>query len=160
MVGYASPFSQLTIQNVRASGIWQLVEDGTLKYIRTGIRTRREGYVYAFVNLLNNYIRNAALFRFLNNRNVIAKSSLPFFSSVPIHHDTTNEMLERFLSYLHDDSAVVFCFHGVLKTDDKDYKKRFSWNVDDFEVFLCFLTDSRGVEILTTGLLVSKITGL
>ena len=46
-IGFASPTSILTKKNIHTTGIDSLVEEGTLSYVRSGIRTRREGLMYS-----------------------------------------------------------------------------------------------------------------
>lgn len=44
-IGFASPHSTLTLNNRNENGIWSLVEEGVIKYVRSGIQIRREGII-------------------------------------------------------------------------------------------------------------------
>lgn len=45
-IGFASPCSEITFKNKNDDGIWDLVNNGVISYIRSGIQIRREGYMY------------------------------------------------------------------------------------------------------------------
>lgn len=154
--GYASPFSELSVNNLREKGFEALLRNGELKYIRSGTRTRREGVLFAAVQFANQYLHSPLLYWTLNKKFVISRLSLPFLPSVAVHHDTTVKMLSRFVEKMHEGQSVVFCLHGILKPGEKDYDKRFNWDYDRFEQFLRFLSGD-DYKVMTTTRLVDCV---
>ena len=155
--GFASPFSELTLDNSKDKGIYDMIEKGQLRYIRSGTRTRREGLLFAATQYFNYYLHSPLLFRLLNRRFVFNTLRVPFIPSVAIHHDTTVSMVKRLVQSMSDCQSVVFCMHGILRLGDNDYNNRFNWDYDRFEAFLQFLKSDKRYRVITSEQLVSEI---
>ena len=154
--GYASPFSELTKEDLKGSGFAELLENGQLKYIRSGTRTRREGILFAGMSYVNQYLRSPFLFRVMNKRFVFTELSYPFLPSVAIHKDTTVEELRHFFRAMRDNQSVVLCLHGVLHQQEGDYEKRFNWDYESFEGLLKFLKNENRINVRTTAQIVDN----
>ena len=148
--GYASPFSELTLDNLHAKGFDELLNKGILKYIRSGTRTRREGVLYAGVNYLNQFIHSPWLYRALNKKSIFSQLHKPFIKAVAVHHDTTPRMLFSFIRAMSDNQSVCFCFHGILRSNEKGYDNRFNWDYDRFEELLNYLSSDKRINTLKT----------
>jgi len=148
--GYASPFSELTLDNSTEKGIYELIENGQLRYIRSGTRTLREGLLFAAAQYFNQYLHSPLLYRLMNRKYVISKLQVPFLPSVAIHSDTSVRMVQRFVKSMSDGQSVVFCLHGILHLGEKDYAKRFNWDYDRFEAFLKFLKSDGRYKVVKT----------
>lgn len=152
--GYASPFSELTLNNSKEKGIYELIETGQLRYIRSGTRARREGLLFAATQYFNQYLHSPLLYRLMNRKYVISKLQVPFLPSVAIHSDTSVRMVQRFVQSMSYGQSVVFCLHGILHPGEKDHAKRFNWDYDKFETLLCFLKSDGRYRMIKTAELV------
>ncbi len=148
--GYASPFSELTLDNSKEKGIYELIETGHLRYIRSGTRTRREGLLFAATQYVNQYLHSPLLYRLMNRKYVINKLQVPFLPSVAIHHDTTVRMVQRFVQSMSYGQSVVFCLHGILKSNEKGYNKHFNLDYDQFEQLLNIISLDKSIVVKTT----------
>ncbi len=156
--GFASPESVLTEQNKNEKGIWGLVEEGQLLYVRSGIQIRREGYVYMAFSLIDRYIHSNLLFRYLNRKNVISSiSNEQILPSVAIFSYTKLHQVCSFIDKLKDSSVAILMFHSILQKEDEGYgRDRYYWDVEDFESLCSFLSSRNDVIICMTRDLIGK----
>lgn len=156
--GFASPESVLTERNIKEKGIWELVEEGKLLYVRSGIQIRREGYVYSALSLLDRYVHSNLLFWYLNRKNVVSNISnvyiLPsaaFFSYTKLHQ------VYSFIEKLDDSSVIVLMFHSILRKGDEGYGcDRYYWDAEEFESLCAFLSSRNDIHICMTRDLIDK----
>lgn len=152
ILGFASPESVITEQNKNEKGIWKLVEDGQLLYVRSGIQIRREGYVYAALSLLDRYIHSNSLFRYLNRKNVIINvSNDQILPSVAIFSYTKLHQVFSFIEKLKDSSATILMFHSILRNGDEGYGcDRYYWDAEEFESLCAFLKSRSDIRVCMT----------
>lgn len=121
-IGFASLNSEITSNNKNDKGVWELVENGTLTYIRSGIQVLREGLMYTFLSLLDRYIHSPKLWYLLNKRNIFNKESVgSILPSVTIHSYTSIEQIQNFILKMPDHSTAILMFHSICNTSDKGY---------------------------------------
>lgn len=149
-IGFASPTSLLTKQNINDYGIWSMISSKEISYIRTGIRIRREGYIYTLVSLIDKYLHSRILFNILNRRNIIRSRHSRFFPSVTILCYTTNSQIKYFINSIPDDSSAILMFHSILYKTDLGYgKDKFFWDIVKFEELLKYLNSQKDIIICT-----------
>ena len=136
--------------NLKEKGFEELLENGKLKYIRSGTVTKREGLLFTAVQYINQRLHSPMLYRALNKKYVFTSLSQPFLPSVAMHHDTTVKMVSEFVKSMKDNQNVVFCLHGILKPNEKGYNKRFNLDYDRFEQFLNYLSSDKSIVVMTT----------
>lgn len=150
-IGFASPTSILTNENIHATGIDSLVDNGTLSYVRSGIRTRREGLVYSAFTLIDSKIRSSCLFYRLNKRCIIGNNSPKILPSVAVNYYHTTPQVKKLIAKIHDGDAVILNFHSVLQKSDVGYgRDKFYWEESKFEALLKELKSDNSVNVLTT----------
>lgn len=156
-VGFASPTSILTKDNIHATGIDSLVENGTLSYVRSGIRTRREGLVYSAFTLLDSKIHSGCLFYHLNKRCIIGNDCPTILPSVAINCYHTLAQVRKLIAKMHDGEAVILNFHSVLQKGDTGYgKDKFCWDERRFEELIKELNTDISLNVVTTKDLLKK----
>ena len=149
-IGFASPTSYLTFKNKNKNGVWDLVKNNTLSYIRSGIQIRREGYVYMFVSLIDRYLHSKILFKILNDRTVIHKPE-EFLLSTAVFSYTKPRQIKHLIDCSKDNSAVILMFHSVMKKGQSGYGlDRFYYDYDLFKELLCWLKNHDNICVSTT----------
>ena len=151
-IGFASPCSELTNENKNFDGVWNLVEDGTLAYIRSGIQIRREGFFYILFSILDRCIHSKRLFYRLNKNNIISKrSKCKLLPSVTIFSYTTVDQLVYFIDKMQNNTAVIFMLHSIISNKHPGYKKdKFYWNIKWFDEFIKHLSNKAKYNVVTT----------
>lgn len=155
-IGSASQGSEITIQNRNEDGIWDLVNKGTLSYLRSGIIIRREGLLYSALSLLDMFVHSKRLFYRLNKKCIIKNPSEPFFLSVAIVSYTTIKQVVGFVERLAKESrgenaAIILMFHSVLKKSDAGYgKDKWYWDEGKFEELCAYFAESKNIKVITT----------
>ena len=150
-IGFASPGSKTFYANRSDKGVWQLVQQGTLSYVRTGINSRREGKVFAALRGLDSMIHSKHLFCYLNKRTIINHPKEPFLLSTTIHSYTRLRQIAYFIEKMPDGAAAILMFHSVLKKGEAGYgADQFYYNYDQFEDLLKSLSTNNSVRVLTT----------
>jgi hypothetical protein len=160
-IGFASPNSYLTEENIKDTGIGKLYNDGTISYIRSGIQIKREGLLYIFVSIIEQLTHSKELFYKLNSKNKILVDSLnvsqKIIPSVAIKDYTTVSQVEYFIDKLKDNEAVILMFHSILYRGSEGYgKDHYYWDADKFEKLCADLTNVSGIQIITTHKLFRK----
>lgn len=152
--GFASPGCGVTEQNKYDKGIWSMVENGQLLYVRSGISIRREGLLYSLLCLIDKYIHSKCLFAFLNRRNIISDKEhlhehvLP---SITIYSYTQLPQIEYLIEHMSDSSVTILMFHSILNKGDKGYgHDRFCWDEVDFESLCALLNSRHDVQLCMT----------
>lgn len=150
-LGFASPTSILTKDNIHTTGIDSLVEQGILSYVRSGIRTRREGLVYSAFTFLDSKIHMGYLFYRLNKRCIIGNTLPAILPSVAINSYHTIAQVKKLIAKMHDCDAVILNFHSVLRKADAGYgKDKFYWEEGKFEELIKELKSDISVRVCTT----------
>lgn len=151
-IGFASPNSVLTLDNKNKNGIWGLVENGTLKYVRTGIQIRREGLFYIIGSIISRFLHIPSIFCLLNKRNIIPfdNKNIKLLPSVSIYSYTTVKEIDCLIDRMPDNSTVILMFHSILNNTDIEYgKDKYYWDIEKFKS-LCEHLKNRNVEVCTT----------
>lgn len=164
-IGAASQGSEITLQNRNNDGVWDLVRNGTLSYLRSGIKIRREGLLYSALSLVDRYIHSNYLFFYLNKRCIIDRPREPFFLSTAIVNYTTIKqvrfLVERFAGNKDTksvDSALIIMLHSILEKDDPGYgKDKWYWDIEKFDKLCCYLKENRRIKMITTQEYVNKV---
>lgn len=152
--GFASPNSVLTENNKNETGIWGLVKEGKLQYIRSGIQIRREGYLYSALSLIDRYLHSDFIFFYLNQRNIIInydtlnKHIIP---SIAVFSYTRRHQMESLIRKQKDSTAIILMFHSVLRPGDEGYgTDRYYWDEKEFEAFCSFIKQQKDVHVCMT----------
>ena len=150
-IGFASPTSILTKDNIHDTGIDSLVEQGILSYVRSGIRTRREGLVYSAFTLLDSKIHNNGLFYRLNKRCIIGTPIPSILPSVAVNCYHTLPQITNLIKKMKEGETVILNFHSVLRKTDAGYgKDKFYWEEGRFEKLLKEFGSDVSVKVCTT----------
>lgn len=140
------------MDNKNANGVWDLVEQGKLSYIRSGIRIRREGLVYTMFSVLDSKLHSNLLFWYLNKRTINpAKLQIPFLNSTTVHSYTKTKQIKNFIKKIPDGASVILMFHSVKKHGEKGYGvDKFYYDYDKFRDILIFLKESSDIKVEKT----------
>lgn len=150
-IGFASPTSILTKDNIHMTGIDALVELGTLSYVRSGIRTRREGLAYSAFTFLDSKIHNKGLFYRLNKRCIIGTQLPSILPSVAVNCYHTLSQVKNLIAKMQEGEVVILNFHSVLQKKDAGFgKDKFFWEEGKFEELLKELSSKKSVKVCTT----------
>lgn len=150
-IGFASPTSFLTRENIHETGIDVLVEQGVLSYVRSGIRTRQEGLVYSAFTWLDSKIHNNGLFYRLNKRCIISKPLPSILPSIAVNYYHTLSQVKNLIVKMRDGEAMILNFHSVLQKNDAGFgKDKFYWEEGKFENLLKELDSNMSVKVCTT----------
>ena len=150
-IGFASPTSILTKDNIHDTGIDSLVEQGIMSYVRSGIRTRREGLVYSAFTLLDSKIHNNGLFYRLNKRCIIGTPIPSILPSVAVNCYHTLPQITNLIKKMKEGETVILNFHSVLRKTDAGYgKDKFYWEEGRFEKLLKEFGSDVSVKVCTT----------
>ncbi len=148
IVGFASPNSMITKDNT--FGVDRLVQDGVLKYVRSGIQIRREGVIYTGLSLVEHITHSKVLFRLLNRKNIIEKNDW-LLPSVAISRYTTVSQILHLIDKLEDHQSVILMFHSVLEKDRTGYgKDDWYFDAESFEKLCAGLKERDDVCVCTT----------
>ncbi len=159
-IGFASPFSNLTWSNKNDNGIWDLVKEHKIAYVRSGLQIRREGMIYTCLSLLDRFIHSKFLFKILNTRTLppsyINQSKCqhadePFFLSTAIYSYTAPRQIKYFIDHVASDSVVILMLHSVIKRNEPGYgADKFYYDFDRFVKMLDFLKNDSQITFYTT----------
>ncbi len=154
IVGFASPESYVTESDT--FGMDKLVEDGVLKYVRSGIQIRREGLFYTALSLVERMTHSKALFKYLNRKNIISNVGW-LLPSVAITRYTTVKQIVYLIDKLKDGESVILMFHSVLNKNDGGYRKDvWYYDAEKFEKICKYLKDTDSVNVCTTAQLIQR----
>ena len=152
--GFASPGCGVTEQNKYDMGIWNMVENGQLLYVRSGISIRREGLQYTLLSFIDRYIHSKCLYAILNRRNIITDKDYlreHVLPSTTIFSYTKLAQVEYFIDKMPDSSIAILMLHSILRKGDKGYGyDRYYWDADTFESFCVWLKAQRDIKICMT----------
>ena len=150
-IGFASPTSILTKANIHETGIDTLVEQGILSYVRSGIRTRREGLIYSVFTLLDSKIHSNCLFYRLNKRCIIDTPIPSILLSVAVNSYHTLPQVTKLIRKMKDGESVILNFHSVLRKTDVGYgKDKFYWEEGKFVELIKILNAADIVKVCIT----------
>ncbi len=154
-IGFASPTSILTKANIHETGIDTLVEQGILSYVRSGIRTRREGLMYSAFTLLDSKVHSGCIYYRLNKRCIIGATFPTILPSVAVNSYHTLSQVTNLIRKMKDGESVILNFHSVLRKDDIGYNKdKFYWDEKKFvELIERFVADNNVKVCITKDLL-------
>jgi hypothetical protein len=148
--GFASPHSQITLQNF--NGIKPLLDNGKLLYIRSGIQVRREGYLYSTLYALQEYVHSEMLYYYLNRKNIfLTNGASKFIYGITVTKNTTLKQLKYLLEHIPDRYCVVLLFHSILHPEDPGYgKDKWFWNAGDFDKLCNYINEDNTLNVLRT----------
>jgi len=150
-IGFASPSSELTIDNRNDHGIWNLVENGTLAYVRSGIQIKREGIICAGFSILDSVFHSRYLFQHLNKKCTFRGNNNLFLPSIAVYEYTTVEQILNFLHKMKDGEKAIFMFHSILPAGDGRYgADKFFWDAGKFETLVATISKYTNFTVLTT----------
>lgn len=155
-IGFASPNSVITISTLNKEGIGDLLNEGKLLYVRSGIQIRREGVLYSALSLIDRYIHNRHLFWRLNKNNVFdnTPSVIP---SVAVFSHTSFDQIRHLIQRMPQESNVILMFHSILAQGDDGYgKDRYYWDLKKFESLCSYLNTQKDISICKTSDLLRK----
>ena len=152
-IGFASPNSQITEENKREQGVWQLVETDVLKYVRSGIQIRREGVGYSVLSAIDMLIHSPKLFYWLNRKNII-ETILPknrIIPSVAIFSYTTLQQIQYMIDKMPDETTLILMFHSILMPQDIGYgKDKWFWDSRKFNNLCKYCAEKTEINVSTT----------
>ena len=158
-IGFASPNSEITEDN--ASDVLDLVKDGVLSYVRSGIQVRREGLIYSALSLAERKIHSFSLFYRLNRRCIIKNTKQKVLLSIGIHKATTVKQLLKFIDKMKDGEAVILMFHSILDKNDVGYGcDNWYFDLECFDKLCRSLSDNADVTVCTTKELFSSVENI
>lgn len=157
-IGFASPSSYITEENVKELGILELQKEGLLFYIRSGIQVRREGWVYIFLSMIEKFTHSKVLYWILNKRSVLKPHNLPIvLPSVAIKNYHTFKQVKFFIEHVPDGEAIIIMLHSILHRNNKFYgSDYYYWDVNRFELLCEYLAKSSNLKTVTTKELVKE----
>lgn len=156
-IGFASPESWLTEENLASSGIGSLLSDGTVSYARSGIQVRREGLFYTGLSVLERFIHSGWLYYLLNKRTFI-RGKKRIYSSAAIKAYTTVSQVQRLVGKLADDEALILMLHSVLPKGDPGYgADQYYWDADRFDQLCRWISGQKDICVLTVQELVKRM---
>ncbi len=148
-IGFASPNSEITEEN--ANDILELVSEGVLSYVRSGIQVRREGFLYSALSLLERKLHSPALFYRLNKRCIVKDKKSKVLLSVGIHKSITLKQLLKFIDKMNDGDAIILMFHSILNKNDIGYGyDNWYYDYEQFDSLCRALSKNVDVTVCTT----------
>ena len=154
-IGFASPNSAIREDN--AAELLELVNEGRLAYIRSGIQVRREGMLFAALSLLERKLHSPLLFYKLNKRCILKGEKQSILLSVGIHKGVTLKQLISFVDKMKDGETVIFMFHSILNKTDVGYgRDNWFFDLERFEQLCKSLSEKSDVEVCSTMDLVAQ----
>ena len=148
-IGFASPHSYLTPNN--ADQISALVNEGIIKYIRSGIQTRRLGLIYAGLTWFERKTHSKRLFWWLNKRCVLNPNRSSFILSITVTASTTVEQLMYVIERMRNEQAVVFNFHSILRLGEPGYGEgTWYWDADRLDSFCERIRQNHQLNVVRT----------
>lgn len=151
-IGFASPESYITKENIHKTGIDVLKREGLISYIRTGIQIRREGLLYTGLSMLEQISHSTKLYYVLNKRNILEVDNFPeILASAAIKDYTTYKQVKEFINRMSDNQAVILMFHSILpESDDCFGKDHYYWAFDKFDKLCKWISSKNDLKVLTT----------
>lgn len=151
-IGFASPHSWLTDENINGAGIQNLLDEGKISYVRSGVQIRREGRAYMALSAIEMLTHSKFLFLQLNRKNIIKEGKAPnILGSVAVKSYTTIQQLIYLIDSMSDTDSVCILFHSILNDRDEGYgKDYYYWDVAKFELFCQYLNSLEDVKVCTT----------
>lgn len=156
-IGFASPQSELTEYNYM--DIKKLKDKGIIKYIRSGVQIRREGFLYMVLSWIERKTHSKILYYTLNKNNITTHNKTGILRSAAITKYTTVEQIKYFINRMKDNESIIFMFHSILD-NDSPYRNEDEWYWDKsrFETFCNFLYESNNlIKTITTMQLVDGL---
>lgn len=147
-IGFASPNSEITKFN--GKDIKELLSDGSISYIRTGVSIRREGILYSILSYIERKTHSKFLFYYLNKKNIIKNVNPQLLMSVAITKYTTNQQIMHLLNKLKNGESVILMFHHIV--DDANSGKKGTWTYPKSRFFsLCeSIKNNAEIKVMTT----------
>ena len=147
-IGFASPHSVINKDNNER--LVQLIKNGTIMYIRSGIQIRERGFIYSFLTFVESITHSKRLFYYLNKDSIIKVADKTLIPSVSIKRYTTNKQIEYFIKKMDDDTSVVFTLHSILKPCDEGRSGgHWYWDISKFEKLCSFLNSYDQCKVVT-----------
>lgn len=154
-IGFASPHSELTMEN--SAAVRALVEQGTLTYIRTGLQVRREGLAYACLTALERKTHSKRLFYRLNRKNILPAEPGTFLRSVAVTRYTTPDQLRYLIGRMADGESVILMFHSIRRPGEPGYgADTWYWDAGRFDALCAELAGAEEITVCTTAELVRR----
>lgn len=152
-IGFASPESWITENNIGQTGIDRLQKEGKISYIRSGTQILREGFFYTCWSLIEQFTHSCFLYYSLNKKNIIhfpiKKSDI--LPSAAIKDYTTCRQIKYLINHMKDNKAVILMLHSILPTSDNNYgKDHYYWPLKQFEELCRWLSDNKTIKVLST----------
>lgn len=152
--GFASPNSVITENNKNDNGIWDLIKEGKLQYVRSGIQIRREGGFYTALSLVDRFLHSDVIYYYLNQRNIITKFdslNTHIVPSVAVFSYTRRHQIESLIEKQKDSTAIILMFHSVLRPGDECYGcDKYYWDAKEFESLCSFIKRQNDVRVCMT----------
>lgn len=159
-IGFASPNSELTVDNMSDLGIEDLYKKRKLYYLRSGIQIRREGLFYVVLSVLEMLTHSNNLFCWLNERNIIKtqKTKLVVLPAVAIKKYTTLNEIYALINKMEEDDKIILMFHSILYHEDKGYgEDSYYWDAKLFDELCKSFSVNNDVKVCTTLEMVEEI---
>ena len=160
-IGFASPNSWLTEDNMDRSGIAELRRNGTLSYLRSGIVLRREKPIYIAFSILEKLTHSKELFYRLNKKCIISGDKFGLIlPSVAIKSYTTENQVKYYINKMKDGDALILMFHSILNenkvADRKDY---WYWQSTKFKNLCEWIKGNKYTDVILTKELIKSMEG-
>lgn len=144
--GFASPHSEINEDNF--TEFKPLLDDNTVKYIRSGLQVRRQGLFYTGLYVLQNILKSKHLFYLLNKKTFIKGGNAPgLLYGISISCRTTVKQIMYLINKIPDNSAAVFIFHSVLEKGDPGIgKDKWYFMAEEFERLCREISENKDFE--------------
>ena len=151
-IGFASPESWLTVENIARTGIDELKKNGVISYIRTGIQIRREGVLYTTLAALEKLCHSKRLYYKLNKKCIINDfDSSNIILSAAIKDYTHVGQIKYFVDMMKDSQGIILMFHSILPQENDYYgSDHYYWSINRFEELCKWLSEGENIKVLTT----------
>ena len=138
--GFASPVSELDEKNVLP--FINLIKDGTLSYIISGLQVQRQGFIYTWFYVLQQVFKSKYLFYRLNKKELKSTSGgNTFFFGISVSRYTTADQMVYLLSKMLENAVAIFIFHSILDDGSMGIGvDKWYWTSKQFEEFLKRIT--------------------
>lgn len=151
--GFASPESAIDYQNF--SQFENLVKDGTLTYIRSGLQVRKQGLNYAGFYVMQNLTKSGALFYHQNKKLIqIGNDCTTLEFGISVSQHTTVEQIMYLINRMPENASVVFIFHSILKSNEPGTgADKWYWEKERFEKLCSKIEKCSACQIINNSIL-------
>lgn len=114
-IGFASPHSVINESNIES--LSELLDNGTISYIRSGIQIKKQGLMCSALTWLERKTHSKRLFYYLNKK-CIFNSKKKLYLAVGITKHTTVDQIMYLIDKMQEEDHLILMYHSILKKED------------------------------------------